>query len=123
MGEIYHNSVICLECGEKLISRHRHDFQQCSCSNETFVDGGLSYVRVGGKDLNKIQQFTINSEDKFEDIRYYFERGTYGKDGNQPLHYIKLKDMDDEHLDLLKDTHELYKKEIKYRKNYGRSNN
>lgn len=117
--EIYHNSVICLECGEKLISRYRHDFQQCSCSNETFVDGGLSYIRVGGKDLNKIQQFAITNEDRFEEIRFYFERGTYGKDGDKPLHYIKLKDMDGEHLDLLKDTHEIYKKEIKYRKNYG----
>ena len=116
MGEIFHNSVICLECGEKLISRHRHDFQRCSCENKTYVDGGLDYIRVGGKDLNKIQQFTINSEDKFEDIRFYFERGTYGKDGNEPLHYIKLKDMELNHLEILKDTHEIYAREIKYRK-------
>lgn len=117
--KIYHNSVICLECGEKLISRHRHDFQSCSCENETYVDGGLDYIRVGGKDLNKIQRFTINSEDKFEDIRFYLERGTYGKDGNEPLHYIKLKDMELNHLEILKDTHEIYAREIKYRKKIG----
>src|SRR5690606_464187 len=98
-----------------------HDFQQCSCSNETFVDGGLGfvYIRYGGKDLDKIQQFLISSEDKFEWQRFYFERGTYGKDGDKPLHYIKLKDMDNEHLELLKDTHEIYKREIKYREKNG----
>lgn len=119
--KIYHNSVICLECGEKLISRHRHDFQSCSCENKTYVDGGLGfgYIRYGGKDLDKIQQFLISSEDKFEDIRFYFERGTYGKDGNEPLHYIKLKDMELNHLEILKDTHEIYAREIKYRKKNG----
>ena len=31
--------------------------------------------------------------------REYFEWGTYGKNGNEPLRYIILKDIDDEHLD------------------------
>ena len=27
------NSVVCLLCGEHLVSRHRHDLKQCSCEN------------------------------------------------------------------------------------------
>ena len=36
------NSVKCLVCNTILESKHRHDFQQCNCSNGAFVDGGLS---------------------------------------------------------------------------------
>ena len=46
--------IKCLECGQELESKYRHDFQQCGCPNESFVDGGDDYVRVGGKDLDKI---------------------------------------------------------------------
>lgn len=49
------NAVKCLMCGEILISRHRHDFKMCSCSNKTFVDGGFDYMRVGGREMDMIQ--------------------------------------------------------------------
>ena len=48
------NSVKCLMCNTILESKHRHDFVMCPCSNQTFTDGGLSYNRVGGKDLSLI---------------------------------------------------------------------
>jgi len=47
--------VKCLQCGKIMWSQHRHDFIQCSCDNETFVDGGDVYTRIGGKDLSKIK--------------------------------------------------------------------
>ena len=47
--------VKCLVCGKILESKTRHDFVSCWCENETFVDGGNDYTRIGGKDLNKIQ--------------------------------------------------------------------
>lgn len=47
--------VQCLSCGKILESKHRHDFRKCSCENETFVDGGDDYMRIGGKDLAKIE--------------------------------------------------------------------
>lgn len=31
---------LCLVCNEILISVHRHDFQECSCKQHTFIDGG-----------------------------------------------------------------------------------
>lgn len=47
--------VKCLECGRIIESKYRHDFVVCGCDNHTFVDGGNSYMRVGGKDMSKIE--------------------------------------------------------------------
>ena len=49
------NSVKCLICNTILESKHRHDFVMCPCPNQTFTDGGLSYNKVGGKDLSLIE--------------------------------------------------------------------
>lgn len=48
------NAIKCLMCNTILESKHRHDFQQCNCSNKAFVDGGLSYERLGAMDLDLI---------------------------------------------------------------------
>ena len=48
-------TVRCLCCGKILVSKHRHDFVQCNCENETFVDGGNDYMRAGGMDLALIE--------------------------------------------------------------------
>lgn len=40
------NSAQCLNCNDILVSKHRHDFRQCSCGN-VFVDGGTDYIRHG----------------------------------------------------------------------------
>lgn len=47
--------VKCLGCGRILESKFRHDFQMCDCANNTFVDGGEDYIRIGGKELDKIE--------------------------------------------------------------------
>lgn len=49
------NAIKCLVCNTILESKHRHDFQQCNCSNKAFVDGGLSYERLGAMDLSLIE--------------------------------------------------------------------
>ena len=49
------NSIKCLECNTVLESKHQHHFVTCGCKNQTFNDGGLSYNRVGGKDLSLIE--------------------------------------------------------------------
>lgn len=48
------SKVKCLECGKIIESKHRHDFVSCGCSNETFVDGGNDYCRIGGMDMDKV---------------------------------------------------------------------
>ena len=47
--------VKCLNCGEILESKHRHDFVRCGCGNETFVDGGNDYLRCGGMDMTMVK--------------------------------------------------------------------
>lgn len=57
-SKIIRNIVHCLECNRVLESKHRHDFRKCNCLNQTFVDGGLDYVRVGGIDPDKVKVLT-----------------------------------------------------------------
>ena len=51
---VMRNRVKCLQCGSELESKFRHDFQMCGCSNETFVDGGNDYTRIGGVKMSLI---------------------------------------------------------------------
>jgi hypothetical protein len=39
------NYAICLVCGDKIVSTHRHDFKLCSCGNVA-VDGGNEYKKM-----------------------------------------------------------------------------
>ena len=48
------NAVECPRCHDLIYSRARHDFHYCSCK-DTFIDGGFDYIRVGGKDIDKIK--------------------------------------------------------------------
>ena len=111
---LVHNSVTCLECGETLVSFHTHDYKTCSCENETMVDGGLSYGRYGGKDLDKVKTNYVYDDEPFEKIREVVCRGGRGIDGKQPLKYVLLKDIDDEWLGAIIDYEEQYRPNNKY---------
>jgi hypothetical protein len=124
-SNIVHSQVTCLECGEVLVSEHRHDYKTCSCPNETMIDGGDAYVRFGGKDLSKVDTFTVFDTDDFKFVRRYATRGGRGVDGKQPLTWTKLCDMNDEWLQAVLDYYPegtenphltLIRKEIEYRK-------
>ena len=41
---IVENTVVCLSCGDKIVSKHRHDFVTCTCGSVS-VDGGQEYLR------------------------------------------------------------------------------
>ncbi len=58
MQKQYRNICECLSCGEILESKHRHDFKMCKCENKTFTDGGLDYIRRGGKNLDLIKDLS-----------------------------------------------------------------
>jgi hypothetical protein len=47
------NAAECKRCGDVIESRSVHDFVACKCG-EIFVDGGLSYLRRGARDINNI---------------------------------------------------------------------
>ena len=57
----YPNIIECLSCGTVLVSFDRHDFKQCKCLNETFIDGGYDYLRFGGNDMSKIKILRITA--------------------------------------------------------------
>lgn len=59
---IIRNALKCLECGDVIESKHRHDWVRCSCGN-AFVDGGRVYVRRGAADPSKIQDLCEFSPD------------------------------------------------------------
>lgn len=44
IGDIWNNSVQCLECNEIIRSVNRHDFVMCGCGNVS-VDGGSWYLK------------------------------------------------------------------------------
>lgn len=130
---IVHSQVTCLECGEVLVSKNRHDYKTCSCPNETMIDGGNDYVRYGGKDLSKVETFTVFDTDDFKFVRRYTSRGGRGINGDEPLTYTKLCDMNDGWLEAVLTYYpggtdnphlRLIRKEIEYRKqyrNYGKN--
>ena len=123
MRQIVYNAIKCLECGETIVSRSRHDYVTCKCPNGAMVDGGNEYERYGAMDMDKIEPKYIYADDPFEIVRKHAVRGSRGVDGRQPLTYIAICDMDDDYLQAVLDYGgaewhlDLIRKEIKYRKN------
>ena len=56
------NSVKCLGCNAVLDSNYRHDYKMCGCENKSSVDGGLSYQRTSGVDLDLIEDLSVRKE-------------------------------------------------------------
>jgi len=44
---IIENVVTCMACGDRIVSKHRHDFVTCTCGAVS-VDGGQEYLRRVG---------------------------------------------------------------------------
>lgn len=119
------NKIQCNRCGDIIESKHVHDFVMCSCGS-CATDGGTSYMRSIGTDFIDLSEVTSEEEENwFEKVRETFEWGSYGPKGDQPKHYIKLKDMTTEHLQAILDTQhhikhsyveEWFKLELEYRK-------
>lgn len=62
MGKIIENSAKCLKCGDKIVSKRRHDYVTCSCGNVS-VDGGLDYCRRSFKEMDTWIDTSIWEED------------------------------------------------------------
>jgi hypothetical protein len=119
------NRAKCLECGDEVQSHHVHDYVTCRCGALS-VDGGLDYIKRVRKSGCASKGMSLNEDDDFELIRMYLCRGSRGKNGDQPLTWIPLKDIDDEYLASLidykeanrqvRDVHyKMYLKEREYR--------
>ncbi len=99
---IFRNSAICNQCKEEIVSRYTHDYNRCLCGAIS-VDGGNSYLKRGGNYI----ETSLTSQNSFEEIREGFEWGSYGKNGDEPLHYIKLKDLETGHINAILKTQNL----------------
>ena len=118
--QLIYNSVKCLNCGEILISYHRHDYKTCECENKTMVDGGLEYLRFGGKDLSLVENNCLYDDEPFEVIREHMFRGGRGVNGDEPLKYVLLKDINDDWLNAIIDYENRIRPNNKYLKYYNK---
>lgn len=116
--KILKNSIICKNCFEMVTSRSNHDYRVCKCGRVA-VDGGLEYCKITGSDYIDA---VITSDDYHEKIRVNFEWGSFGKNGDESLKYIKLCDMNLSHIASILETQGLsnelkkvFVDEIKYR--------
>ena len=76
--------------GTLLESRFRHDYKEHKdmVSGEVYiVDGGLDYIRCSLNDV-KPTKLHLYEDDPHEKIREEFSWGSYGINGDQPLHHI-----------------------------------
>ena len=85
--------------GTYLVSSHNHDYQAHTDSNGVLysVDGG--YEECTWSNGNGQEEcLRLSSDDPFLEVREKLLWGSYGKSGKEPLHYIRLKDMEEEHI-------------------------
>ena len=110
--------------GTILESKHRHDYVTHTDANgkEYMLDGGLDYVRCSANGDEEL--LTIYTDYPHEVIRLHAKWGTHGKQGDQPLKYVAIADLNPYHLRAILDTQKknmlpaLYKvmqDEVKYR--------
>jgi len=84
--------------GTIIESRSVHDYQTHVDANgcEYMVDGGLSYIRrsANGDEID----LTVTLDDPHDIVREALTWGTYGPNGDEPLTYVKLCDMETDHI-------------------------
>ena len=122
MQHILRNSIRTPD-GTEIISEYTHDFvEHIDVNGKTYcVDGGREYLRrVGEMDY---EDTSLYFEDSIGLTREVFKWGTYGKQGRDPLKYVKLMDLTTEHINAIirTQTHlpvhvtDLFKMELVYR--------
>ena len=110
--------------GTLLESLHRHDYKshKDTLTGNTYgIDGGNDYFRFIG-DVYDCEVITHYSDEPQEVVRQYVRWGTYGKNGDQPLYWIKMCDMTNDHIEAIiddgiggKTIRELFNNELIYR--------
>jgi len=65
------NAIICLNCGDTIYSRARHDFHSCTCGKVS-IDGGFDYIKISwhtGNPQPVTKKITVNfsKEEIFQD--------------------------------------------------------
>ena len=91
------NKIKCLHCGDIIVSVYTHDYKNCSCGKIS-VDGGKSYLKRGFDEPTDYEEMSLYDDAPFEEIRKNLRWGTFGRNGDQPLKYIAIDKMTNEHI-------------------------
>ena len=85
--------------GTEIRSRHRHDYVTHTDANgkEYMVDGGNDYIRRSAN--GDEEDMVVTTEDSFEVVRQACDWGTYGINGDQPLRYVTVAEMETAHIE------------------------
>jgi hypothetical protein len=84
------------------ISTSRHDYISVDFKGQAVViDGGIDYFRGFVPKESEIEDLRVTTEESLDIIAEKLVWGTRGKSGQEPLKYIKIKDMDLDHLSAL----------------------
>ncbi len=99
-----------------LISLHRHDFKTHTDKDGQFflVDGGILYSRRS--EATPKEDLTLYEDDPFEMIRLKLLRASFGVNGDEPLKYIRLSEID--YLDALIEYEQTHRPDNFYLKYY-----
>jgi hypothetical protein len=85
--------------GTILESTYRHDYKSYTDANgkEYMVDGGLDYVRrsANGDEID----LRLYDDEPHTAQRHIVKWGTYGINGDQPLKFVSVANMDTAHLE------------------------
>lgn len=85
--------------GTILESTHRHDYKEHTDANgKTYmVDGGLEYVRCSahGDEVH----LSLYDDEPHDIQASVLKWGTYGINGDQPLKYVTIAEMDTAHIE------------------------
>ena len=109
--------------GTILQSYNRHDYKtHHDLNGEAYmIDGGLDYSK---RSLNKVpaEDLSVYVGDDHQHIRSAFCWGTRGILGDQPVRWIPLKDLEDDHIEAILDTQpipdwlgQIFRAEVRFR--------
>lgn len=107
--------------GTILQSRHFHDHQSHTDANGKLysIDGGpAEFVWIMNHEDAPAKSIIIFDDDPIELIREYWSWGTIGVNGDEPLRFILLKDLSDDHIEKILEmyyTHPIIDREQEYR--------
>ena len=90
--------------GPLLTSYHRHDYRTHMDKNgkEYMVDGGTDYLRRSAHGDEECRSVMLSSSHNENAKAAHW--GTFGKHGDQPRHYVSVRDMTNEHLKAVLET-------------------
>ena len=85
--------------GTILESTHRHDYKEYKDANGLtyMVDGGLEYCRRNRQDSEPYIEMSLYDDEPHSVQREVLKWGTYGINGDQPLKWLSVAEMDTAH--------------------------